>query len=226
MGIPQGGGPDRVRTRERSRLARWIGPVLVALAFVALVLAVAVDHGSAAAHVDEPIERWVVAQRTPGWTAFFRPATHLGEPGVMFALGVVLAVVAAFRSRTVALAVALVTLARPLASTVVKSAVDRPRPQLSQLTTATGGSFPSGHTLGAAVLWGSVPAVLMAWSASRALIRTAVVAAVVLTLVVACSRVYLGVHWFTDVVGGALLGALLLMPVYRVARAPVPTMDP
>jgi membrane-associated phospholipid phosphatase len=202
--------------------------VVIALAAGLLVvtLAVLIDHGSPAARLDLPVERWVIARRSVDWTAFFRGATHLGDPGSAFAGGLVLSAAAAFRSPRVAVVLLLIALVRPLTANVLKDVVGRPRPQLSQLVTAAGDAFPSGHTLAACVFWGALPAVLAVWSTSRVAVRTAAAVGTVLVVLVACSRVYLGVHWLTDVLGGALLGLLLLVPLYRTLAAPVPTMDP
>jgi undecaprenyl-diphosphatase len=95
---------------------------------------------------------------------------------------------------------------------------------LGHLVAASGDSFPSGHVLAATVVWGCVPLVALAWGVARGLVRMLWAVAAVFVVVVACSRVYLGVHWLTDVVGGALLGALLLVPAYRIGT--IPTMDP
>jgi undecaprenyl-diphosphatase len=186
------------------------------IGFVAVTLLAAIDRGAAALHVDRPVTDWAVDERTSGWTAFFRGVTNLGNPGVAFVGGLVLAALAAARSRFAALLLLALALARPLASTVVKVLVDRARPSVHHLTAATGASYPSGHVLAAIVFWGAVPVPMLLWGAARGFVRTAVAVAVAAVTVVAASRVYLGVHWLSDVIGGALLGALLLVPVYAL----------
>ena len=74
--------------------------------------------------------------------------------------------------------------------------------------------------LAAAAFWGAIPVVLLVWAAARGFVVTATAFAAAAVFVVAVSRVYLGVHWFTDVLGGAALGALLLVPVYRMRSRP------
>lgn len=198
----------------------WLLPALGVVVFVALVLLVSVHRGAAALEVDRPVTHWAVSERSSGWTAFFRGITNLGNPGVVFVGGLALAAVAAFRSVFTGVVLLAAALLRPVVSTVVKDPVDRPRPPVVHLVSAAGSSFPSGHVLAAVVFWGAVPVALLVWSAARAFVRAAAVVAVLAAVVVACSRVYLGVHWLTDVVGGALLGALLLVPVYRLRAVP------
>lgn len=207
-------------------VARWPVALAVGIALLVIVLAVTINHGWLAARIDRPVERWVTAHRTAGLTAFFRGATNIGAPATAFIGGLVLTAFALARSVRVALILAAVTLVRPLVSTVVKNAIGRPRPQLSQLVTAGGDAFPSGHALAACTCWGALPVVVVLWSGTRVAVRTATTIAVVLVGVVAASRVYLGVHWLTDVLGGMLLALLLLAPLYRVLAAAVPTMDP
>jgi membrane-associated phospholipid phosphatase len=205
---------------ERRSVQRWALPGALALAFVVVALLAAIGHGSTALHLDRPITDWAVSHRTPSWTGFFRAITNLGNPGLAFVGGLVLAVFAVVRSRWTALLVLLVTIARPVASTIAKTLVDRSRPPVLALVHTTNSSFPSGHVLAATVFWGTIPVVMMVWGAARSFVVTAWVFAGVAVLLVAASRIYLGVHWFTDVLGGAALGALLLVPVLRMRARP------
>ncbi|MFA5890279.1 MAG: phosphatase PAP2 family protein [Actinomycetota bacterium] len=93
---------------------------------------------------------------------------------------------------------------------VIKTAVGRPRPPVAHLIGARGWSFPSGHALRATVLFG-VFAVLAGrlWPGWRARVRLWAVAAL-LVLLVGASRMILGVHYLTDVLGGIALGAAWL----------------
>jgi undecaprenyl-diphosphatase len=206
--------------RQPGIVRRWALPGALALTVLALALLAAIANGSALLHIDRPITNWAVAHRTPSWTGFFRAITNLGNPGVAFVGGLILAVFAAFRSGWTALLVVVLTLARPVTSTIVKSLVDRSRPPVVALVPASGSSFPSGHVLAAVAFWGAIPVVMLVWAAARSFVVTAAVFAAAAVLVVAASRIYLGVHWFTDVVGGAALGALLLVPVYRLRARP------
>ena len=162
-----------------------------------------------------------MAHRTPAWTGFFRAITNLGNPGIAFIGGLALTVFAAFRSLWTAVLILLLTLARPLASTIVKDLIDRSRPPVHALVVA-GGTVrsPAGTCSRQPRSGARSRSVLLVWSAARGFVVTATAFAAAAVLVVAVSRVYLGVHWFTDVLGGAALGALLLVPVYRTAVAP------
>ena len=94
---------------------------------------------------------------------------------------------------------------------MVKALVGRPRPPSAlALGTYGGMAFPSGHALQATAVWGML-AVLTAASVARR--RTKVLvwcAGAAVALGVGASRVYLGAHWLTDVMGGWALGGLWL----------------
>jgi membrane-associated phospholipid phosphatase len=89
----------------------------------------------------------------------------------------------------------------------LKAALDRPRPPGSLIAT-TAASFPSGHAIATAVT--AVGLVLVLAPPGRARWRWEV-NAVLLTSVMALSRVYLRAHWLSDTVAGALLGAGLAL---------------
>lgn len=137
-----------------------------------------------------------------------RDMTALGGVGVI--VGVTLLTVGLLgmsgRRRTAAL-VMLAIVGATAVSLLLKRSFDRPRPDLvphgSLVYTS---SFPSGHAMLAAVTYLTIGAVIMRMARGAALRGFVLLAAVVVTLAVGVSRVYLGVHWPSDVLGGWIAG--------------------
>ncbi len=157
----------------------------------------------------------------PGWVEeMARDFTALGGTGVLSLITVAVLgyLLLAGRGRT-----ALLTLTAVggglLISTLLKLGFDRPRPDLvpheSMVYTA---SFPSGHSMMAAVTYLTLAAILTRVLATPLLKAWALLVAAFVTLLVGVSRVYLGVHWPTDVLGGWAAGATWAALCWLVAR--------
>lgn len=95
-----------------------------------------------------------------------------------------------------------------LAVELLKSAFDRPRPNVvAHWATFSHTSFPSGHAADSAIVYLTLAALVARSVKSRGLRVYVVLAAMLLTLLIGVSRLYLGVHWPTDVLAGWILGA-------------------
>jgi undecaprenyl-diphosphatase len=105
-----------------------------------------------------------------------------------------------------------------LLSTLLKLSFERPRPDLVPHAVAVyTASFPSGHAMLSAVTYLTLGTLLARIQPRRRLRAYIVAVAVLLTLLVGTSRVYLGVHWPTDVLAGWCLGAAWAMLCWAVA---------
>jgi undecaprenyl-diphosphatase len=105
------------------------------------------------------------------------------------------------------------------ASTVLKLMFDRPRPELvphGQVVYTS--SFPSGHSMMAAITFLTLGALLASAQPNRVLRAYMLGLALLLTLSVGISRVYLGVHWPSDVLGGWTAGAAWALVCWSFAR--------
>jgi undecaprenyl-diphosphatase len=165
-----------------------------------------------AVRFDPGVLRWFVEHRV-GWiTGFMKGATWLGSNAVVIPLAVILAAAFVVRRRSyrplVQLAAAVVS--SILFYDVVRALVHRPRPPIgARLVHASGYSFPSGHATVAVAVWGTMVLILGPGRSPRTKVLLGAAAGAI-SLLVAVSRLYLGVHWFTDVVGGLALGATIL----------------
>lgn len=111
-----------------------------------------------------------------------------------------------------------------IVDSAIKYLVGRPRPTIvPHLAQAGGNSFPSGHSFNSAVVYIGIALAFAALSPRQSVRMTLIASAMVLTLLIALSRVWLGVHWPTDVVAGWTGGAAWAFTasalLYRPAKA-------
>ena len=167
---------------------------------------------------DPTITNWIVGHRTHTLTTAARLVTHLGDPLAVVSVAVAaVGLLLARRHRHLALLIAVSTAGAAIATTVAKFAIQRPRPDASLwLGAASGPAFPSGHAtqsvaLYAAIAVAGVRLTSHVWAKAAFTVTAALVA-----LAVGGSRLYLAVHWTSDVLCGwavatAWLGTLLLV---------------
>lgn len=225
------GLPEAVRARLDPGRRYGLRATLFALAMVL----VAVPFASLTFQVlaDGPITRWdgSVANRlndwvhdSPGAVRALEIVSEFGRPWWFY---VIVGAACAFvwrRGRIRLVAFLVVTcLGGGLVDTAVKVLVNRPRPVVDHpVATAFGKSFPSGHSMMSVVVYGALllvflPVLRRGWQRT-----VAVWGVVVLVLAIGCSRLMLGVHFVSDVVGGFVLGvawlagAVAVFEIWRV----------
>ncbi|MFI6946342.1 phosphatase PAP2 family protein [Streptomyces sp. NPDC050422] len=190
----------------------WTGFVCGALALI--LLALVAERWSPLMRLDrdiaEALHRRAVTE--PDLVQVNRVLTDwLWDPWTMRTLIAVAAVVLWRRgAQLLAAWVAVTTLASSLLQQGVKAAVGRERPRWPDpVDSAHYAAFPSGHAMTAVVSCGLLLWLLHRSGARPWIRRTALAAAGVSVLGVGLTRLYLGVHWPSDVLGGWLLGAAL-----------------
>lgn len=152
-----------------------------------------------------------VAERAATIPSVIAPAARMSTAlGATLTVAVLSAIVAAVsfmreRSAVVPIFLAVVLAGEILSSNAIKGALDRPRPDIDQLVGWSGWSFPSGHSAAAAATYLAIALAVSRGDRARSR-RWLVAGAVAIALLVAASRVVLGVHWLTDVTAGLALG--------------------
>ena len=185
------------------------GAVLAVLAVTIGALADQVAEGDGLTSFDRPVWMWFVDHRTGFLTAVAKTVTTMGSTLTMALLaGAAVIVLAVRRHRGDAILVAVVAVGAGVLVRVGKDIVGRTRPPVAQrLVVETNQSFPSGHALASAAILGVLVVVLVHLvpsPAGRAALR---LVGALCVLFIGLSRLYLGVHWSTDVLGGWLTGA-------------------
>ncbi len=197
-----------LRSRWLQRPSRIDALLVVSLVFVGLTVAVVL--GSPLDTVDRDALHWQLAQRWPGLQPWILTYVVIGQrgPSTLAALPWLLWISWRFRSPRPLIRLGLALLLLNLLVGVVKTLTGRLGPQLTSHPTAVfdGGTiYPSGHVANVVMLFG-----VLAWTATRHR-RAAIWGVVALTLTVGAGTVYLDTHWVTDVFGGALAGAMVLL---------------
>lgn len=204
----------KLKDYPRSSLTLFAGLALAAGAFVLFWwLAEEVFEGDAR-HLDEWVRAAVNGRSTPAMTAAMRGFTYLGSTPFILSVSVVVAAAFYLLKWHRAAALLLVTMAGAFVLNVtLKLLFQRARPDpFFGVAVPDSFSFPSGHTLYSSCLFGTL-AVIISGRVRGAARVAAWSAAVALVVLVGLSRIYLGVHYPTDVVASYLAASVWILAV-------------
>jgi len=234
------------------RIDAWLGPhatlvvtlligmvAIIALSAAAAEVYEAVTEADGVAGLDEPMLEAAIGIRSPWLNLAATAFTDVGGVIIMPIIAIVVMVVLALRRRswTPVILILAAGIGSLLMTVVGKRMIGRTRPSLADAVPPFehSPSFPSGHTLNAVVIAGIIAYLLVLrrhhqWS------RISIIAvALGFALTIAATRVYLGHHWFTDVLAAFCLGLAWLALVItahrlyltvRKSRAQTGTADP
>lgn len=187
--------------------------VAAALVVIATITVLAFNTGFEEVHDvvqgDNSVHNWFVNHRV-GWiTPLMKVLTDAAAWGTVVVL-VIVGMVVAFRRKRCgdAAFLLLANLGGYLVGTVMKLTINRARPdsvdRVVQVATA---SFPSGHSLQSVLCYGAFAIVFWRWGWLGKRVTPVVAAVVIIAGAIGFSRIYLGVHWPSDVAAGWLVGS-------------------
>lgn len=207
-------GAFRLFARVASGIYSALGLLILAGAAIAFIAAWAfaelAEHVQAGTiqPVDDAVLRWVSGYRAEWLEASLMEVSVLGSWVVVVVVATVAALFLSLsRRRWSVIFLIVTTIGGIIINQLLKAGFARPRPQIFEWGDhVVTSSFPSGHATSAAITYGTI-AYLIARLHERAITRRAILAAAaVLILLVSTSRVYLGVHYLSDVIAGLLVG--------------------
>ena len=213
-------GSGKFLSRRMVRVAAWGGAIALAVGTFA-----AVTHqmvGGRFAAVDRAILFWLAGLRAPSLTAVVVGVTALSsQKPLAIIMLVALAILIALRDRWGVIHLTAAGLGTWVLEAAMKGLLERTRPtEVAPLLQVSGYSYPSGHALAAATLYLTMAIIAARYLRGRAAQAVLIAGTFVLITTIGASRVYLGVHYPSDVVSGIALGtAWVLILAAVVGRA-------
>ncbi len=203
------------------RPSRWwvAAPFLAGLAVAAVCVAGYIELAEdlalspVVAAFDTQLNAVIQTWRAPALTGFFTAATWSASTLAVTVVVLIAVALLVWRcDHREALVIALVVASGTALGTLAKRVTERPRPPVADAIAElpTSFSFPSGHTLAALLLWTVVAFAVLRVARSTWARVLAVGGGLVLVVLIGTSRVYLGVHWPSDVLASWLLGVAWL----------------
>ena len=196
----------------------------VALSGIAIIVGfLIIDHFGVAQDLDARAARWLAERRSNRWNDATWVGSGLADIFVKVPAAAALGAFFVWRWRRWNEAALLVGALAFEAAVFVSASmvVGRARPAISQLDSIPlTSSYPSGHTGAAVAFYGAIAIVVHWHTCGRMARRIAALAVAALVVVVGASRMYRGMHHFSDVVVGVVIGVASLWVVYLVVRRP------
>ncbi len=193
---------------------KTIGIGLLSLALIILIILV---ETNLIASFDSAVYNLLSSNMSDGLTNIVKSITFFGD--VKFIVPVlILSVIigAALNEIKSGAIVAIFVIVSDLIKTILKIIIHRPRPEVLHLVQEGGFSFPSGHTIAAASLSGILIYLILKSEMNKNLkiVLSSILA--LMALLVGLSRVYLGVHYASDVLGGFIISSILLLTLISI----------
>lgn len=193
---------------------RYLNYSLLALIPFLIIIVIIMFNMNAIQHIDNRVTLSIISWRTPQLSSFFSAVTILANPTSVVATVLILTIIAYVLTKRFHLPLWII-LTNSIGSLglnpLVKNIVQRSRPDEElRLVQEASYSFPSGHAFASMVAFGCVILLLLLFLKPSAFRGVLIVLSFVTILLIGFSRIFLGVHYLSDVVAGFSLGLFWL----------------
>lgn len=160
--------------------------------------------------IDDPIRSEILSWRTDWFTSIMKTITYLGNWQIITLICLILLAIRKTR-KTYGVPLSIGALGVSLANKGIKALIMRPRPDIAEFLIEQGGwSFPSGHSITSMFFFGMAIWLIRKNVQSRKIANVLTVLLAIPLVLIGVSRVYLGVHYPTDVLAGWCLGMMAI----------------
>ena len=178
---------------------------ILSIIFIAITLLVITNNSS---FMDNIIYDKIYALRSDIWDTIFKSLTRLGNTLSVLCITIILMLILDKKNQYLLGTEILITV---LSNQLIKNIIARVRPDHIRLIEQGGYSFPSGHAMISIALYGFIIYLLMTKSYNKYIKIIGIPLLVLLILGIGCSRIYVGVHYPTDIIAGYSLALIILI---------------
>ncbi|CAD2073546.1 phosphatase PAP2 family protein [Jeotgalicoccus coquinae] len=181
------------------------------LVFTLIFGVIAIFHESRLGRwIDREVYEFIYASESFITTALMLGFTQLGEVLSMIIMSLILiSILMLYKLKIHTLFILISMIASSILIPVLKNSFDRERPSMLRLIEISGFSFPSGHAMGSTIFFGSLGTIIKHTDLNNKALLMTVCATFI--LMISSSRVYLGVHYPTDVLAGVVIGLAVVV---------------
>lgn len=201
-------------------MKKYLNFIVAGILVVALVALMVLIKNGGIVDFDTNVFNLVTANENSGLENMYRVFTFLAS--TKFVIGACLAILVIFfliKKKEIGIVIFGSVAISTVVNTVIKLIFRRPRPEVRRLVVEKSFSFPSGHTMAAVTLYGILIFFVMKSKLNKGLRLAISVILGVLPICVAVSRIYLGAHYASDVIGAGITStALLLVETYFIEK--------
>ncbi len=192
--------------------------LLIILLIIFILLAIFVKAGFTQ-NIDNSIYQLIKKMRTENITQILKIITNLGGISSLFFISLTVAVILCiFKKRKIGTIIVLNLLISSSIYIILKNIIQRVRPDISQsLINEAGYSFPSGHTTNNTAFYALLIYLICKNVKNKNICIILSVILGIIPILIGFSRIYLGVHYFSDVIAGFCLGIICVIFVTSVA---------
>ena len=166
--------------------------------------------------IDETIYNMIIKLLSMPTTLIMTFVSHIGSATILIMLCVEFLIF--LRDKKISLAITINLIIVYLTNVLIKTIVARPRPDVLKLVHETGYSFPSGHAMVATGFYGFLIYISYKKIENKALRNTIIAMLSILIFLIGISRIYLGAHYATDIIGGFIIGAIYLIAFIKIIQ--------
>lgn len=198
-----------MKKREKIEILAIILPIIL---FILIVL---FFEAGKATSIETSFYNETTEHMSPVITSIMKIITHMGDSLIVCLVGLGLFIIPHMK-RKVAIPVSITIVTSAVLNVILKNFFARQRPDILRLMNETDYSFPSGHAMINMALYTMLALLVMKYIKNKTIKFLLLLYCITIPILIGISRVYLGVHYITDVIGGWSIGFAISLCIYML----------